>query len=367
MDWNRISREDVVAWLRLALAPRLLPRDQHALLAILGTPQQVLAAPRERIAAIVGARAAEALRAGASGASVDAALRWLEVSQHHVVPRSDARYPPALLEISDPPSLLYAVGRVELLDRPAFAIVGSRNATVQGARDAEELARALSDAGLAIVSGLALGIDAAAHRGGLAARGSSIAWTGTGADTVYPSTNGALAARLASEGCVVSEFPLGTGPRPGNFPQRNRLISGMSRGVLVVEAALGSGSLITARRALDQGRDVFAVPGSIHSPLSKGCHWLIQQGAKLVQSAADVLDELGWQAPVAPAAVRRRRRVESDPVLKAMGPAPISLDEVAQLTGLDAATIASRVSRLELDGRVAVLAGGLFQRLERTL
>ena len=193
-----------------------------------------------------------------------------------------------------PPPLLHVAGRAELLAAPAFAIVGSRNASTQGSRDAYQLALALSASGLPIVSGLAMGIDAAAHRGGLAERGSSIAVMGTGPDVCYPRDNAALAAALARDGALVSEFPLGTAPRAGNFPRRNRLISGMSRGVLVVEAALGSGSLTTARRALEQDRDVFAVPGSIHSPLSKGCHWLIKEGAKLVESAADVLLELGW-------------------------------------------------------------------------
>jgi DNA processing protein len=230
-------------------------------------------------------------------------------------------------------------------------------------RDAEAFAATLSEAGLCIVSGLAAGIDAAAHRGGIAQKGSSLAVLGTGADVVYPAGNRKLAERLAHEGCLISEFPLGTPPEPGNFPRRNRLISGLSRGVLVVEAAIRSGSLITARRALDQGRDVFAIPGSIHSPLSKGCHDLIKQGAKLVESAEDILAELGLGDAVAgkpapgPAA-------PADPLLDAMGFAPVTMDQMAQLTGFGAPALAASLSRLEIEGRVAALAGGRFQRIE---
>jgi DNA processing protein len=187
---------------------------------------------------------------------------------------------------------LYARGRIELLRRPALAVVGSRNATAQGAANAESFAKALSDSGLTIVSGLALGVDAAAHRGGLAGAGSTIAVLGTGIDVIYPRTNATLAAQIAERGLLISEFPLATGALASNFPRRNRLISGLAQGCLVVEAALASGSLITARSAAEQGREVFAVPGSIHSPVSKGCHALIKSGAKLVESAEDILGEL---------------------------------------------------------------------------
>ena len=226
---------------------------------------------------------------------------WLEDPANDIVTLADTRYPRQLLQIPDPPPLLHVKGRVELLSRPALAIVGSRNATAQGMANAEAFARTLSDAGLTIVSGLALGIDAAAHRGGLAGSASSVAVLGTGADIVYPARNRALAHELAAGGALVSEFPLGMKPLAGNFPRRNRLISGLALGCLVVEAAADSGSLITARLAAEQGREVFAIPGSIHSPLAKGCHALIKQGAKLVESARDILEELRMGAPSVPA------------------------------------------------------------------
>ena len=223
-------------------------------------------------------------------------MKWIDQPGNDLLTLADARYPAALLQIADPPLLLYVRGRVELLSHPALAIVGSRSATPAGTRDALAFAETLSNAGLTIVSGLALGIDTAAHRGGLAGASSSIGVVGTGLDRVYPARNRHLAHQLAEDGVLVSEFPLGTPPFPSNFPRRNRVISGLCRGCLVVEAALRSGSLITARQSLEQGREVFAMPGSIHSSLSKGCHWLIKQGAKLVETAQDVLEELGLAA-----------------------------------------------------------------------
>jgi DNA processing protein len=294
---------------------------------------------------------------------VDATLRWLARPHCHLLALGDAAYPRALLETANPPSVIYARGRIELLNEPAIAIVGSRNATPQGLRDAEALARTLSESKLTIVSGLALGIDAAAHRGGLVAAGSSIAVMATGPDRIYPKGNRELAGELAVRGCLISEFAAGTPPVPHNFPQRNRLISGLSRGVVVVEAALRSGSLNTASSALDHGRDVFAVPGSIHSALSKGCHSLLKQGAKLVESADDVLVELGM---IALAAVKESARdcvVEHDPLLEEIGFAPASIDQLAQRTGLDAAKLAAQLSRLEIAGRVRALPGGSFQRV----
>jgi DNA processing protein len=345
LDWNRSSREDAESWLRLVLVPGVAPSAVLALLREKGSP----------------AAAAASLARGPDPALLDATLRWLEHGDHHLVAWGDACYPPLLLEIANPPPVLYVAGRIERLASPAFAIVGSRNATTQGARDAETFARALSRAGLAIVSGLALGIDAAAHRGGLADAGSSIGVMGTGPDVYYPAANRALAAALARDGCLVSEFPLGTPARPGNFPRRNRLISGMSKGVLVVEAAPASGSLTTARRALEQNRDVFAIPGSIHSPLSKGCHWLIKEGAKLVETADDVLRELGFEASAEAPAPRLAR--QRDPVLDAFGFDAASLDQIVERTGMDASRVAARICLLELDGRLVPLAGGRFQRV----
>ncbi len=365
LDWNRTSRDEVVTWLRLTLVEAVSPRAACALLSAFGEPARVLAASRRELAGIAGESAAAALIAGPEASQLDATLRWLEEEDHHFVTLGDGCYPASLLEVGDPPPVLYVAGRVELLAGPAFAIVGSRNATAQGERDAGAFAESIAAAGLSIVSGLALGIDAAAHRGGLTQAASSLAVMATGPDIYYPRGNHALACHLARDGCLLSEFPLGAPPLRENFPRRNRLISGLSRGVLVVEAALKSGSLTTARLALEQGRDVFAIPGSIHSPLSKGCHRLIKQGAKLVESADDILDELGWKAPhCARSPVARRASRPEDPLLRAVGYAPMTLDQVAQRANLDVAAVSAGLSRLEMEGRVAALAGGLFQRLE---
>jgi DNA processing protein len=269
-----------------------------------------------------------------------------------------------LLETADPPLLLFAKGRIELLKRPALAVVGSRSATGRGIQDAEAFAHALSDSGLTIVSGLAIGIDSAAHRGGLLGASSSIAVVGTGLDKVYPARNRELAHRLAAEGALVSEFPLGTPPLASNFPRRNRIISGLARGCLVIEAALHSGSLITARQSADQGRDVFAVPGSIHSPLAKGCHWLLKQGAKLVESAQDVLEELGMVAGTAPVPPDNPPLARAQvTLLDAMGFEPIDPDTVYDRAGVSPDIAAPILLQLELNGYVARLPGGLLQRM----
>ena len=300
------------------------------------------------------------------------ALDWAQRPGHALVALDHPAYPKPLLEISDPPALLYAVGRLELLGQPALAVVGSRNATAQGARNAQAFARALSDSGLTIVSGLALGVDAAAHRGGLEGRNSTIAVLGTGVDVVYPPGNAALAREIASRGLLVSEFALGSPATKQNFPRRNRVISGLTLGTLVVEAALSSGSLITARAALEQGREVFAVPGSIHSPLSKGCHSLIKSGAKLVESAEDVLSELGAlqsggaslpvRDGVSPAATIPQSAGHS-PLLEQMGFDPVDIDSLCARAGLSAQQVSAELLRLEMAGQVAALPGGLYQRL----
>jgi DNA processing protein len=258
-------------------------------------------------------------------------------------------------------------GNVALLAGPALAIVGSRNATTQGCVDAEAFARALSDAGLVIVSGLALGVDAAAHRGGLAGAGRSVAVIGTGIDIVYPARNRALAHSLAEAGALVSEFPLCTHAAAGNFPRRNRVLSGLSLGCLVIEAAVHSGSLITARFAAEQGRDVFAIPGSIHSPLSKGCHLLIKQGAKLVDSAQDILEELRLAAPtVTPRdAGAPQPDAQTAPLLAALGWDPCDADTLAARTGIAPPELQSLLLSLELTGEIAVLPGGRVQRVKR--
>lgn len=287
----------VEAWAWLQLIPGLSTDALLRLLKTLGGPEAVRSARRALLARAVPAAVAEALRRGPDPGQLQRTLAWLGARGHALVAWDDADYPAALLTTADPPPAFYYLGRRELLNRPALAIVGSRHATAEGVGHAEAFAAALSAAGLTIVSGLAVGIDAAAHRGALTAAGSSLAVVATGLDRVYPAINRPLAQRLAGAGGLLSEFAPGTAPLPANFPRRNRLISGLSRGVLVVEATLRSGALRTARLAAAQGREVFAIPGSIHSPFSKGAHRLIKEGAKLVETAAEVLEELRLQAP----------------------------------------------------------------------
>jgi len=360
----------LASWLQLTLTPGLGAAAIRAMLRQFGLPHLVLARKPSELAAYAAPSALEALHSETVRRAVDAALAWVEQPGNALVTLADATYPRMLLEIPDPPPLLYARGRTELLQRSALAVVGSRNATAQGATNAESFARALSASGLTIVSGLALGIDAAAHRGGLAGPGSTIAVLGTGIDVIYPRTNAALTAQIVERGLLISEFPLGTGALAANFPRRNRLISGLAQGCLVVEAALASGSLITARSAAEQGREVFAVPGSIHSPVSKGCHALIKSGAKLVESAEDVLGELGGFrasgfASTVQSADVARAGAEGAGLLEHMGHDPVDIDALCVRAGMSAEQVSSELLRLELAGRVAVLPGGLFQRLEK--
>jgi DNA processing protein len=343
------------------------------LLAEFGSPQRILEAGYRALRAHVAAPVARALSEPPTGElarQVGLTMDWLARPGNHLLTLHDARYPAALAHIPDPPPLLYLKGRPELLAAPMLAVVGSRNATLQGQANAEVFSQALSCAGVTIVSGLALGIDAAAHLGALGGAGSTVAVIGTGADTVYPARNHALAHRIAEEGCIVSEYALGTPPLSANFPRRNRIISGLAAGVLVVEAAAQSGSLITAQLAAAQGRDVFAIPGSIHSALAKGCHKLIKEGAKLVESAADVLDELRISPLVGMGvAAPATGRVElSDParaVLAAMGHEPVDADALALLCAVAPGQLSALLLELELAGQAERLPGGLFQRLNR--
>ena len=357
----------LASWLQLALTPGLGAATIRKLLREFGLPQAILARKRSALAPYVGSAPLDALESTAVREAVDRALHWASDPQHFVVTLADEAYPRPLLEIADPPPLFYGRGRAELLRGTGLAIVGSRNATAQGERNAEEFAKALSACGLTIVSGLALGIDAAAHRGGLAAQGSTIAVLGTGIDLVYPQRNASLAAEIGERGLLLSEFALGTPAAAHNFPRRNRLISGLARGCLVIEAALASGSLITARSAAEQGREVFAVPGSIHSPLSKGCHALIKSGAKLVECADDVLSELtGLGVPMSPkAGIAPPADGATTGLLAHMGHDPVDVDALCARAGLPADQVSSELLRLELDGRIAALPGGLFQRLEK--
>ncbi len=352
---------ELAAWLRLTLTPGLGGQGIRKLLSEFGLPSQVLRTSHATLARTVGEAIATRLRSDECGPDVDAALAWAEQPGNSIVTLADGDYPRGLLEIPDPPVLLYVRGRAELLNANGLAIVGSRNGTAQGLANAHALARALSRAGLTIVSGLALGIDAAAHRGALEGSGSSVGVLGTGIDVIYPARNAELFTMLAGHGAIVSEFPLGTPPAAANFPRRNRIISGLARGVLVVEAALDSGSLITARLAGEQGRDVFAVPGSIHSPLSKGCHALIKQGAKLVDSADDVLGELGGGAPTPTPS--REAPEETHALLHHLGYDPCNVDTLCGRSGLTADVVSAMLLQLELEGKVASLPGGSYQRV----
>jgi DNA processing protein len=350
---------ELAAWIKLSLVPGLGGQSLRRLLTAFGLPQQVLAAGRGALTRIVSAEIAGCILSDFDSPAVDAALEWAAADGHAVLTLADGDYPQPLLETPDPPALLYLHGRRELLARPGLAVVGSRNATPQGISNAEQFARAFSAAGLTIVSGLALGIDAAAHRGGLEGAGSTIAVLGTGADILYPQRNRALGERIAHEGLIVSEFALGTPPHGGNFPRRNRVISGLTRGCLVVEAALASGSLITARLAAEQGREVFAIPGSIHSPHAKGCHALIKQGAKLVESAQDLLQELGMKGFAAPPAAANPAVTG---LLAHLGYDPCNIDTLCARSGLTADAVSAMLLLLELEGKVASLPGGLYQR-----
>ena len=361
-----IEQDELAAWVRLLETPGVGRESARKLLAAFGSPQAALSASVSARASVIGPVASKAL--SASSETLDAlvvrTLGWVAEKSpeaRDVVTLGDPRYPAVLLESPDPPLLLYTQGRTELLAAPSLAVVGSRNPTPQGTQNARRFSQQLSDAGLTIVSGLAHGIDGAAHQGGLEGRSSTVAVVGTGLDRVYPRRHLELARRIAAEGLIASEYAPGTPPLPDHFPNRNRIIAGLSRGTLVVEAALQSGSLITARLALEAGREVFAIPGSIHSAQSRGCHALIRQGAKLVERAEDVLEELCL--PSGDTAVPDPAPIKEDPILDALGFEPMTLDELVARTGRSAAELNARLLDLELDGRVTRLPGQLFQRL----
>ncbi len=385
-----MEREELGGWLRLTLSSGVGNGAARRLLSAFGLPQAVFQQPEAALQQCVTSAQARALCQVPPTLPdlLDTTVTWLASAglvgpARAVISLGDSRYPQALLDTEDPPLLLYLMGPARLLDHQPFpcerclAVVGSRNPTAQGAENARLFARALHSAGLTIVSGLALGVDAAAHEGALdvavsgADTAATIAVVGTGLDRVYPRKNLDLAHRIAANGLLVSEYPLGTPPLPANFPKRNRIISGLSQGTLVVEAALASGSLITARMAVEQGREVFAIPGSIHAPQSRGCHALIRQGAKLVESAQDVLEELRMPsvAGVDQGADTASPDMTTDadepegPLLEALGFDPMSVDALVARTGMDAASLQVALLELELEGRVARLPGGLFQRM----
>lgn len=362
-------------WLRLARVPGIGPVGVASLIEHFGSIASVLDADDRSLRAAGLTGEAIAVLREEMPAAVAAALEWAERPGNHLVTPDDPRYPPLLAEIPQPPIVLYVTGDAALLARPQLAIVGSRNPTPQGLANAREFARDFAGAGIVVTSGLALGIDGAAHEGALEGGGRTVAVIGTGADRVYPARHRDLARRIAEQGALVTEFPLGTGAQPENFPQRNRIISGLAVGVLVVEAAQSSGSLITARLAVEQGREVFAIPGSIHNPLARGCHWLIRQGAKLVETVEDIVEELGWLAPgirsESPSAkgggagVSSIAEEDSDyaRLSDAMGLDPVGVDEIVGRSGLTVAAVSSMLLIMELDGRVAALVGGRYQRI----
>lgn len=391
--------DTLAAWLRLALTPGLGSQGARRLLAQFGTPTGVVQASAHDLVQVVGEPRARAL-AGQDAAlesKVAHALTWSRTSaHHHLVTLDDPDYPSGLLQLADPPALLHVVGQRESLNRPMVAVVGSRNATAGGVAHARAFSAELSGAGLTVVSGMALGIDAAAHDGALAGGSGTVAVLGTGVDVIYPRRHLALSERIALDGALVSELPLGTAPLPGLFPRRNRLIAAMARGVLVIEAALRSGSLITARLAADYGREVFALPGSIHSPLARGCHALIKEGARLVESVEDLLSEwpggrprthppaaahggahtaaqasdrisgrISARTSASPAPAGQERAL-SDPacgrLLAAIGHEPVLPDTLAQHLGMPSSTLGAQLVLLEIDGHVVRCPDGRVVR-----
>jgi DNA processing protein len=401
-----MPRDELAAWLRLTLAEGIGNIAARKLLAAFGLPDAVFDQTPVALQYFVSQAQAQALKTTppALAALTQTTLDWLEGTQRDGIDRSivtlaDPLYPRSLLALDDPPLVLYVTGNQTVFAHIAskeiandMAIVGSRNPTPQGEVNAHSFAKSFAESGMHVVSGLALGVDGAAHRGALdayeaspATAGSTVAVVGTGLDRVYPKKHYELAHRIATHGIILSEFPIGTPPVAANFPRRNRIISALTQGTLVVEAAVRSGSLITARLAAEQGKDVFAIPGSIHSTLSKGCHLLIKQGAKLVESAQDVLEELQYPvgAPLVtarPATKRTKKAAATEhsdearsdsaahatpdhALLEALGHDPVSLDALIARTGMDAATLQARLFELEMASLATRLPGGLYQRL----
>ena len=368
---SRLASQAFVLWFTLARLPGVGARTQIDLLEYFGSIENIFSASHGLLEKILPGKsvAIETILAGPDEKTLQWELEWLNDTDHHLLVWTDTDYPPLLREIPDPPAMLYVVGERRVLSHPQLAVVGSRNPTPMGRENARAFAKTLAGAGLTVTSGLALGVDGAAHRGALEAGGKSIAVAGTGLDRVYPARHRELAHALVKHGALVSEFPLGTPPLPENFPIRNRIISGLSLGTLVVEAALQSGSLITARLATEQGREVFAIPGSIHSPQARGCHALIRQGAKLVETAQDVLEELGPLARVAQQTAHENNApaLQPDPsmvvLLKQIGHDPVSIDTIIERSGLTADAVSSMLLQMELNGLVSRCPGGKVQRV----
>ena len=367
------SRDDLHYWLALLRTPGLGAIAFQRLLSRFPSPRDFFALPvAERLEALPLAPAGRAFLAAPCWDRIEADLRWAEGEDCHILTLHDAAYPPLLKEIADPPPLLFVRGDPALLSRPQIAMVGSRNPTAGGRSLAEDFARSLSRCGLLVCSGMALGIDAASHQGALRAGAETLAVAGTGPDRIYPARHRELARAIVERGAIVSEFAPGTAPLPGNFPRRNRIISGLGLGVLVVEAACKSGSLITARLAAEQGREVFALPGSIHNPLARGCHQLIREGAKLVEGIGDILEELGSLAAVSHGSRGANPPAEGLPtplpedqqrLLAALGFEPVSIDTLVARSGLTADRVSSMLMNMELQGRVTS-SGGRYCRVD---
>lgn len=358
-----MTADDFRAWFALLYTPGLSRQAARSLLKAFGSPQAVLGGTTAQWAQVAGHEAAQALTTPdpAAAARLAHAEAWLAGHpRRQAIAIGDASYPAPLLHCGDPALMLFVEGRIELLHQSAVAVVGSRHATPQGLAHARAFATVLSQAGVTVVSGLAAGIDGAAHEGALLGQGSTVAVVGTGPDIVYPRRHATLARRIVEDGALVSEYAPGTPVLAHHFPHRNRLIAGLTLGTLVVEAALKSGSLITARLASECGREVFAVPGSILSAQSSGCHALIRQGAQLVESAQEILQSLRLTTGASPGANRNTR--SEDPLLTALGHDPVGLDLLSARTGWPASTLAARLLELELQGLVARLPGGLYQR-----
>jgi len=361
---------DIESWLNLNLIDGLGGESIRRLLIAFGSPSAIFSTHTTALERIVKSPIAKCIKQGADRNKISGALKWLKDPANAVITLADSDYPTQLLNITDPPPLLYFKGQRELLRKPALAVVGSRNATPQGLSNADAFSEAASNAGFCIISGMALGIDTAAHQGGLRGAAASIAVVGTGLDIVYQAKNHLLAHKLAKEGALISEFPLGTPAIGRNFPRRNRIISGMSQGCLVVEAALQSGSLITARQALEQGREVMAIPGSIHSPLSKGCHALIKQGAKLVENTQDILDELNYFPLTNNENSDKRKEFTTEKsadntlLLRHIGYDSVDINTLCARSGLTAEVVSAMLLTLELDGQVSSLPGGCYQRIQ---
>lgn len=374
------STPEQYAWIRLSLEPNLSLSLARILLATFGLPHHIYTQSISTLSRYVPIELATQLRTEASEAleqHIQRTLEWAQQADHHLLFLADEHYPVDLLTLHDPPLVLYAKGNLQQLQLPALAIVGARSATVGGTENAFHFAHYLVEQGWCIISGLATGIDTAAHQGALAPKrpNNTIAVVGTGLDLVYPARNRELAHHIAAQGLLLSEFPLGAKALPHHFIQRNRLVAALSNGVLVVEAALKSGSLTTARYATEMGRDVFAIPGSIHSPLHKGCHQLIRQGAKLVEMAEHILEELpkGLQPKATPVSSSRPPKQTNTPlnplqeqVLHAMGYDPVSANQIQKRSSLSTAQVGATLVQLELADIITQQLDGLYIRNSET-